>query len=356
MPTGLVMRSTGSRYLVRGDDGSRHECVAKGNLRIKGWKSTNPVAVGDRVEYSPQEDADHPGAITDLHDRRNYLVRRSVNLSHHKHVIAANLDQALLMVTVARPRTSFGFIDRFLVTAEAYEVPVVLVVNKVDDLADAEMEDLAELVDIYQQVGYTVLMTSARTWGGVDAVRELLAGKVTLVAGHSGVGKSTLINAIDPALDLHTAVISEASEKGQHTTTYAEMFELGVASDEVRVASDEVRVASDELRVTSDQPDAAATRHSPLATPAVIPPTFIIDTPGIKGFGLVDLEAEDIGDQFPEIFRLKSGCRFNNCLHKDEPGCAVRAAVEAGEVAESRYRSYRDMLEGIDEESPYRLD
>jgi ribosome biogenesis GTPase len=268
-------------------------------------------------------------------------VRRSVNLSHHKHVIAANLDQALLMVTVARPRTSFGFIDRFLVTAEAYEVPVVLVVNKVDDLADAEMEDLAELVDIYQQVGYTVLMTSARTGAGVDAVRELLAGRVTLVAGHSGVGKSTLINAIDPALDLHTEVISEASEKGQHTTTYAEMFELGVASDGSQVAS-------------AAAPEAPATRHSPLTSS--VPPTFIIDTPGIKGFGLVDLEAEDIGDQFPEIFRLKSGCRFNNCLHKDEPGCAVRAAVEAGEVAESRYRSYRDMLEGIDEESPYRLD
>ncbi|MBK6626370.1 MAG: ribosome small subunit-dependent GTPase A [Flavobacteriales bacterium] len=340
MPTGLVMRSTGSRYLVRGDDGTLHECVAKGNLRIKGWKSTNPVAVGDRVDFSPQEDADHPGAITDLHDRRNYLVRRSVNLSHHKHVIAANLDQALLIVTVARPRTSTGFIDRFLVTAEAYQVPVVLVVNKVDDLADDEMEDLAELVDTYQQAGYRVLMTSARTGAGVDDVRELLAGRVTLVAGHSGVGKSTLINSIDPALDLHTAVISEASEKGQHTTTYAEMFELGVASDELRVAS--------------DQP--ADTRRSSLATQAVIPPTFIIDTPGIKGFGLVDLEAEDIGDQFPEIFRLKGGCRFNNCLHKDEPGCAVRAAVEAGELAGSRYSSYRDMLEGIDEESPYRLD
>ncbi len=342
MPTGLVMRSTGSRYLVRGDDGSKHECVAKGNLRIKGWKSTNPVAVGDRVEYTPQEDADHPGAITDLHDRRNYLVRRSVNLSHHKHVLAANLDQALLIVTVARPRTSTGFIDRFLVTAEAYQVPVVLVVNKVDDLADEEMEDLAELVDTYQQAGYRVLMTSARTGAGVDDVRELLAGRVTLVAGHSGVGKSTLINAIDPALDLHTAVISEASEKGQHTTTYAEMFELGAASDGPRVSS--------------EQPDTAATRHSPLATQAAIPPTFIIDTPGIKGFGLVDLEAEDIGDQFPEIFRLKGGCRFNNCLHKDEPGCAVRAAVEAGELAGSRYHSYRDMLEGIDEESPYRLD
>ncbi|MBL8009802.1 MAG: ribosome small subunit-dependent GTPase A [Flavobacteriales bacterium] len=341
MPTGLVMRSTGSRYRVRAEDGTLHECVAKGNLRIKGWKSTNPVAVGDRVDFSPQEDADHPGAITDLHDRSNYLVRRSVNLSHHKHVIAANLDQALLIVTVARPRTSTGFIDRFLVTAEAYQVPVVLVVNKVDDLADDEMEDLAELVDTYQQAGYRVLMTSARTGAGVEAVRKLLAGRVTLVAGHSGVGKSTLINAIDPALDLHTAVISEASEKGQHTTTYAEMFELGVASDELRVAS-------------ASGPAALATRNSSLTSS--IPPTFIIDTPGVKGFGLVDLEAGDIGDQFPEIFRLKGGCRFNNCLHKDEPGCAVRAAVEAGEVAESRYHSYRDMLEGIDEESPYRTD
>ena len=217
---------------------------------------------------------------------------------------------------------------------------VVLVVIKVNNLADDEMEDLAELVDTYHQASYRVLMTSARTGAGVDDVRELLAGRVTLVAGHSGVGKSTLINSIDPALDLHTAVISEASEKGQHTTTYAEMFELGVASDELRVAS--------------DQP--ADTRRSSLATQAVIPPTFIIDTPGIKGFGLVDLEAEDIGDQFPEIFRLKGGCRFNNCLHKDEPGCAVRAAVEAGELAGSRYSSYRDMLEGIDEESPYRLD
>ncbi|MBV6403461.1 MAG: ribosome small subunit-dependent GTPase A [Flavobacteriales bacterium] len=328
MPSGLVMRSTGSRYLVRGDDGTLHECVAKGNLRIKGWKSTNPVAVGDRVDFTPQADADHPGAITDLHDRRNYLVRRSVNLSHHRHVIAANLDQALLMVTVARPRTSYGFIDRFLVTAEAYQVPVVLVVNKVDDLADAEMEDLAEVVDTYRQAGYRVLMTSARTGAGVGDVRALLTGRVTLVAGHSGVGKSTLINAIDPALDLHTAAISHASEKGQHTTTYAEMFELGV---------------------TREQPDAAPPRHAPS-------PTFLIDTPGIKGFGLVDLKAEDIGDQFPEIFRLKAACRFNNCLHKDEPGCAVRAALDAGDLAPSRYRSYRDMLEGIDEESPYRLD
>lgn len=320
MPNGLVMRSTGSRYLVRGEDGSLHECVAKGNLRIKGWKSTNPVAVGDHVAYLPQVSAEEVGSIVELHDRRNYLVRRSVNLSHHKHVIAANVDQALLMVTVARPRTSFGFIDRFLVTAETYQVPTVIVFNKVDDLrGEDDLDRLAEYQEVYEAAGYRTIITAALKGTGVEEVRGLLAGKVTLVAGHSGVGKSTLINAIDPALDLWTYEVSASSEKGQHTTTYAEMFELKVEGGEGR-------------------------------------PTFIIDTPGIKGFGLVDLEQEHIGDQFPEMFRLKGDCRFNNCMHKDEPGCAVRKAVEAGEVAESRYRSYLDMLAGVDEEGPYRLD
>lgn len=323
MPTGLVMRSTGSRYLVRGEDGSLHECVAKGKLRIKGWKSTNPVAVGDRVDYLPQVADDEPGSIMDLHDRRNYMVRRSVNLSHHKHVIAANLDQALLLVTVARPRTSFGFIDRFLVTAEAYQVPVVILFNKLDDLAEEELDVLAEYQTVYEEAGYRTVVTSALKGVGVEAVKELLRGKVTLLSGHSGVGKSTLVNAIDPELDLHTLEISEASGKGQHTTTYAEMYQvhLGPASKDDEEA-----------------------------------PTFLIDTPGIKGFGLVDMEEDEIGDQFPEMFALKGECRFNNCLHKDEPGCAVRAAVEDGRIAESRYRSYLDMLAGIDEESPYRLD
>lgn len=328
MPTGLVMRSTGSRYLVRGDDGSLHECVAKGKLRIKGWKSTNPVAVGDRVDYEPQVSADLPGAITELHDRRNYLVRRSVNLSHHRHVIAANVDQALLMVTVARPRTSYGFIDRFLVTAEAYRVPAIIVFNKVDDLAEAEMDLLAEYQDTYEQVGYRTHLTSTLKGVGVDGVRELLRGRTTLVAGHSGVGKSTLVNAIDPSLDLHTMEISESSGKGQHTTTYAEMFEV---------------------HLDPALPAGPSAEHG-------AGPTYIIDTPGIKGFGLVDLEEQDIGDQFPEMFRLKGDCRFNNCLHRNEPGCAVRAAVEDGRVAPSRYHSYLDMLAGIDEESPYRLD
>lgn len=316
MATGVVMRSTGSRYLVRGEDGRMHDCVARGNLRIKGWKSTNPVAVGDLVTFEPQQDAEHPGTITDLHDRRNYMVRRSVNLSHHRHVIAANLDQALIMVTVARPRTSYGFIDRFLVTAETYQVPAVVVVNKIDDLDEEEQELLLDLVDTYQQAGYRVLMTSALQGRGVEEVKELLSGKTTLVAGHSGVGKSTLINAIDPELDLWTEAISEASSKGQHTTTYAEMFELGTDA----------------------------------------PGTFIIDTPGIKGFGLVDVEKEHIGDQFPEMFKRKGECRFADCLHKGEPGCAVRTAVEEGEIPESRYRSYLDMLEGVDDDNPYRVD
>jgi len=318
MHQGIVMRSTGSRYLVRDSDGSRHECVARGNLRTKGWNSTNPVAVGDRVGFLPQASPEEVGSIMELNERTNYMVRRSVNLSHHKHVLAANLDQALIMVTVARPRTSYGFIDRFLVTAKTYQVPAVIVFNKVDDLKEEEeLDRLAEYQEVYETAGYRTLITAAVKGVGVEAVRALLSGKVTLVAGHSGVGKSTLINAIDPALDLWTLEISDASGKGQHTTTNAEMYEL-------------------------EDPDGK--------------PTFIIDTPGIKGFGLVDLEPAHIGDQFPEMFRLKGGCRFNDCMHKDEPGCAVRKAVEAGDVAGSRYRTYLDILEGIDEESPYRTD
>ncbi len=323
MPTGVVMRSTGSRYLVRAEDGALHECVAKGKLRIKGWKSTNPIAVGDHVDFDPQISEELPGSITDVHDRRNYLVRRSVNLSHHRHVIAANLDQLLLIATVARPRTSFGFIDRFLVTAEAYEVPVIIIFNKIDDLQEEDELDLLALYqEIYEEIGYRTIITSALNGTGVDQVKELLFGKVTLVAGHSGVGKSTLINAIQPDLDLFTLEVSEASGKGVHTTTYAEMYELDTSSWKKKSEAK----------------------------------TFLIDTPGIKGFGLVDLREEDIGDQFPEMFKLKGECRFNNCMHQKEPGCAVRSAVEDGRIAESRYNSYIDMINGIDEDSPYRLD
>jgi len=348
---GLVMRSTGSRYLVRADDGTLHDCVAKGKLRIKGWKSTNPLAVGDRVAFEPQVSDDLPGSIMDLHDRKNYLVRKSVNLSHHRHVIAANVDQALLLVTVARPRTSFGFIDRFLVTAEAYEVPVIIVFNKLDDLDDDDMDMLAEYQEVYETIGYRTVLTSAIKGVGVDAVKEILRGKTTLIAGHSGVGKSTLVNAIDAELDLWTLEISESSGKGQHTTTNAEMYELNV---EGWPSPQPPTPQPPTPQPPTPQPSTPQLPTPQPPTPQ--PPTYLIDTPGIKGFGLVDMDEDEIGDQFPEMFRLKSKCRFNNCLHKDEPGCAVRAAVEDGSIAASRYRSYLDMLAGIDEESPYRVD
>ncbi len=339
MQHGLVMRSTGSRYLVRGEDGSLHVCVAKGNLRIKGWKSTNPLAVGDRVEFEPAAEVigtEVVGTISGLRERTNYLVRRSVNLSHHKHVIAANLDQLLLMATVARPRTSYGFIDRMLVTAEAYRVPAILLFNKVDDCTEADLDRLAEYQDTYETAGYRTVITSAVKGIGIDELRSIIAGKVSLVAGHSGVGKSTLINVIQPDLELPTFEVSEASQKGQHTTTYAEMFELSSA-------------ASHEPRATSLTP--LEGHGSKLEAP-----TFLIDTPGIKGFGLVDMSADEIVDQFPEMFRLKNKCRFNDCKHINEPGCAVKAAVENGDIAESRYNSYIDMVNGVEEESPYRLD
>lgn len=312
------MRSTGSRYRVRATDGSLHDCVAKGNLRVKGYTSTNPIAVGDRVEFIPQISAEEVGAITALHDRKNYIIRRSVNLSHHMHVIAANMDQALLIATVASPRTSFGFIDRFLVTAEAYSVPCIVVLNKLDACDEHDCEILEAYKNTYEGAGYRVLLTSATTGVGIDVVEALLQNKVTLLAGHSGVGKSTLINAIDPSLDLRTQEISGSSDKGQHTTTFAEMFELGTPDDQRA-------------------------------------PTFIIDTPGVKGFGLVDMTPDEIVDQFPEMFKLKNECRFNDCKHLDEPGCAVKRGVEDGSIAVSRYTSYVDMVNGVEDEGPYRV-
>ena len=314
MPQGVIFRSTGSHYVVRAADGTLHRCVAKGNLRIKGFSSTNPIAVGDHVMYD-QADGDRTGSVLEVLDRRNYIVRRSVNLSHHKSIIAANLDQAVLMVTLARPRTSTGFIDRFLVTAEAYEVPTVILFNKVDAYDADELVQLAEPEGIYRAIGYRTVRTSAITGIGVEEVKEILSGKVSLLSGHSGVGKSTLINAIEPGLDLRTGEVSENTTKGQHTTTFAEMFALKTHPD-----------------------------------------TFIIDTPGIKGFGLVDMDAGTIADQFPEFFRLKGGCRFSSCTHLHEPGCAVVKALESGDLAPSRYHSYADMVNGVDDEKSYRTD
>lgn len=314
MPQGVVFRSTGSHYVVHAADGTLHDCVARGNLRIKGYSSTNPIAVGDHVVFEAGGE-DGPGSVLEVLDRRNYLVRRSVNLSHHKSIIAANLDQAVLMVTLARPRTSTGFIDRFLVTAEAYEVPSVILFNKVDDYDADELSQLAELERIYRAIGYRTERTSAITGSGVEEVKDLLDGKISLLSGHSGVGKSTLLNAIEPGLDLRTGEVSETTTKGQHTTTFAEMFAL-----------------------------------------ARLPGSFVIDTPGIKGFGLVDMDADTIADQFPEFFRLKGGCRFSSCTHLHEPGCAVMKALEAGEVAPSRYHSYADMVNGVDDEKNYRTD
>lgn len=309
-----------------------HTCIAKGKLRIKGYSTTNPLAVGDLVEFNPAAEKvgnEMVGAVTELHHRRNYLVRKSVNLSHHKHVIASNMDQCLVLVTLARPRTSFGFIDRVLVTAEAYRIPPIIIFNKVDDYDDDELGLLAEYEDVYQGAGYRTLITSALKNVGMDEVKELLKGKVSLLVGHSGVGKSTLVNAIDPALDLHTLEISASTDKGQHTTTAAEMFELQLSP-----------------AVLSREP---VSRESGSSLP-----TFIIDTPGVKGFGLVDMTQEEIVDQFPEFFALKGECRFGDCKHMKEPGCAVLEAVESGEIAGSRYNSYIDMVEGVDEATSYR--
>ena len=299
---GTVIRNTGSSYVVRLADGNEVKCHVKGNFRIKGIRTTNPVAVGDHVEIGAPG-PDGVAFITDVLDRRNYIIRRASNLSKAAHIIAANVDCAVLVATLAHPTTSFTFIDRFLATAEAYNVPAVLVFNKIDLLCEPEDEGLLEAVGyLYRSIGYTCFGVSAATGEGIEALAEFLQGKTTLFSGNSGVGKTTLINALIPGLDLRTAEISVAHDTGMHTTTFSEMYDLPGGGE-------------------------------------------IIDTPGVRGFGVYDFKKENVSHYFPDIFRESAHCRFDNCSHTHEPGCAVCEAVEDHRISESRYNSYLSILE-----------
>jgi ribosome biogenesis GTPase len=309
---GLVVKNTGSWYTVLTDDGQLLDCKVKGNFRIKGIRSTNPVAVGDRVTVNGE------CWIVDIEDRRNYIIRKSINLSKQSHIIAANVDQALLVVTVNYPQTSTTFIDRFLASAEAYRVPVYLIFNKTDLLDEDELHYQQMLITLYETVGYECRAISAGKGEGVDGLRPLLDGKVTLLSGNSGVGKSTLINQLVPGVNLRTAEISDAHNTGQHTTTFSEMIPLACAGD---------------------APDPRA--------------GWVIDTPGIKGFGSFDMEPEELTSYFREIFHFSKDCRFSNCTHTHEPGCAVLKALDDHYIAQSRYQSYLSMLDDKDD-SKYR--
>ena len=309
---GIVYKSTGSWYTVKSFDGDFYECKIKGKFRIKGIKSTNPVAVGDIVLFKLEKKGDETlGIIHEIEDRKNYIIRKSVNLSKQTHIIAANLDQVFLMITLNNPTTFSSFIDRFLVTAEAYEIPAVLLFNKIDSYSEEELGEIAYLAQMYKAIGYKCIQLSAKNRDNISLVKELMKDKISMFSGHSGVGKSTLVNALEPDLQLKTAEISEQHLQGQHTTTFAEMYDLSFGAR-------------------------------------------IIDTPGIRGFGIVDMEKEEIGDYFPEFFKLKSGCKFNNCMHLDEPKCAVKEALDNNKASWSRYRSYVQMVKQEDEN--YRVD
>ncbi|MBT5974677.1 MAG: ribosome small subunit-dependent GTPase A [Flavobacteriaceae bacterium] len=308
MKKGIVYRSTGSWYTVQ-SEGVFYECRIKGKLRLKGIKSTNPVAVGDWVYFEVDSHANaNEGNITKIEERQNYIVRKSVNLSKQTHIIASNIDQVFLIVTLNNPPTFPAFIDRFLVTAEAYQIPAIILFNKIDTYSKLELEEITLLQKTYENIGYSTYLISAILDEGIEKVKELMQDKVSMFSGHSGVGKSTLVNAISPSLDLKTAAISKQHQQGMHTTTFAEMFAL---SNGIK----------------------------------------IIDTPGIKGFGVVDMLPEEIGNYFPEFYVRKSNCKFHNCIHVNEPNCAVIESVEKGEIAFSRYSSYTQMME---EDSPYR--
>ena len=300
MDKGLVIKNTGSWYLVKTDEGSTVECKIKGNFRLKGIRSTNPVAVGDRVKIIRNQEG--TAFITEIEDRKNYIIRRSSNLSKQSHIIASNLDQCMLIVTVNYPETSTTFIDRFLASAEAYRVPVCLVFNKTDRYSEDENRYLDGLINLYTTIGYQCYKVSALNNIGIEEIKKALEGKITLFSGNSGVGKSTLINAILPEQNLKTGDISNVHNKGMHTTTFSEMFPVNGGG-------------------------------------------YIIDTPGIKGFGTFDMEDEEVGHYFKEIFKISADCKYGNCTHRYEPGCAVREAVEKHYISESRYTSYLSILD-----------
>lgn len=310
--TGLVYKSTGSFYTVKTNEGKVFECRIKGKFRMKGIKSTNPIAVGDVVDFELDNTTDETiGQIHNIHDRKNYIVRKSVNLSKQTHIIASNIDVVFLLITINNPPTTTSFIDRFLLTAEAYGIEAVLIFNKIDTFDEAMRDEQLYLQYIYSEIGYKFLKVSAIENKGLDELKKMMIGKVSMFSGHSGVGKSTLVNALEPSLNLKTKNISEQSKQGQHTTTFAEMYDLSFDAK-------------------------------------------IIDTPGIKGFGIVDMEPSEVSGYFPEFFKLQDECKFNNCLHKEEPNCAVKKALEENKIAWSRYNSYLKILEGEDEN--YRQD
>jgi ribosome biogenesis GTPase len=301
---GLVIKSTGSRYRVLADDGMIHECVLKGRFRVSGVRTTNPVAVGDRVTLDGRENV-----ITSLHPRRNYIIRRASNLSRESQVIAANVDQAFLMISVIMPSTPIEFIDRFLATAEAYRIPASIIINKADLYGDEDDAVAASIKRVYEKIGYPVYIISVTTDSSISQITAALTGKITLLSGNSGVGKSTLLNRLNPALSLRTGEISEYHEQGRHVTTFPEMHPLPGGG-------------------------------------------YVIDTPGIRGFGVIDFDRSEIYHFFPEIFRRSSECRFYNCLHLAEPGCAVREAVARNEIEPWRYKSYISMM--LEDNDKYR--
>ena len=311
---GLVTKSTGSRYNVKCGS-EEFECRIKGKLRIKGIRTTNPVSVGDIVYFAPQDEVSESGkpmgVISKLMDRKNYIIRKSVNLSKESHIIAANIDQAFILATVNHPVTPSTFIDRFLVTAEAYNIPAIVVFNKIDLFNEKEMEKVNEWYGTYHQIGYKCLATSIISGQGMEELKSLMHNKTSVFGGYSGVGKSSLINYIDPNLNLKTNALSTIHKSGKHTTTFSEMFELKMGG-------------------------------------------YIIDTPGIRSFGMIDMKNDDVSHYFPEIFKVSDQCRFNNCTHTHEPGCEVKQHVENGEIAMSRYESYLSVL-GEDEDEKYRI-